>query len=175
MALTTTAIAATTGLLAMLALAPPGGSTSSQLNPRDWETYRNHEYRFELKQAPRLTLVPPGGTPSPAPKFRLWFQRAAIANQPIETMAPPPLAVDIYDNPSRLSVDAWLDKSGIADAGKFGREHVSLNLTEFLRLTGRFQLVPDVFYFIARGPYVYRFTPSGLIGELMLASVSFLP
>jgi hypothetical protein len=36
------------------------------------------------------------------------------------------------------------------------------------------QLAPNAFYYVAAGPYVYRFTPLGPSGDKILKSVTLL-
>jgi hypothetical protein len=53
------------------------------------------------------------------------------------------------------------------------RQAVQVGGLEGLRLTDQTLLAPNTFYYVARGPFVYRFTPLGGLSSQMLATVRF--
>ena len=139
-----------------------------------WPTYRNDQYGFELRYPPDYAIVQPRQRPQLAPLFRVWFKEAALASSPIADREPPQFAVDVYDNASQRPLDTWLVTSGAArDLARVAREAVQVGGVQGLRLTDQMMLAPNTFYYVARGPFVYRFTPLGRFSDQMLASVRF--
>lgn len=159
-----------------LCAAKQGASATSQLpaGHEGWRTYLLDEYRLELRHPPDFVVMPSGDRPAFVTRFRVWFQPSTIANSPVGGLSPPPLALDIFDNPRGEALDAWLGRPGAVPQARFGRQPVTVGGVAAIRVTGSLQLAPNVFYYVARGPYIYRFTPLGLVGEQILATVSFL-
>jgi hypothetical protein len=164
---------------AMLFLASNAGTcaatvATSTIDPTGWQAYRNDQYAVELRYPLDYAAVKPRNRLQPAPLFRVWFKEAGLVNSPIADREPPQLAVDVYDNASQQTLDAWLAGSGVTrNFARVTRQAVKVGGVEGLRLTDQTLLAPNTFYYVARGIFVYRFTPLGGLSDQMLATVRF--
>ena len=103
---------------AILLLASNAGTcaatgAASTVDLTGWRAYRNDQYSVELRYPPDYAAVTPRDQLQPAPLFRVWFKEASLVNSPIADREPPQFAVDVYDNASRQTLDAWLAGSGV--------------------------------------------------------------
>jgi hypothetical protein len=147
---------------------PPGADQSG------WLTYANAQYGFTLRYPPTLATVQLKSDFRPVPVIRLGFFERTMINSPILDREIPRLGIDVYDNASRASLDSWLEASGLlGTVVGLVRDQIELGGVPGIRLAARAQLFPNVFYFVARGPFVYRFTPVGADSDEMLATVRF--
>lgn len=153
--------------------AGPAPAVQPAQGVESWPVYRLDEYGVTLRHPPGVVTVPSGDRPALTARFRVWFQPSSIAESPLAAVAPPPLALDVFDNPAGESLDDWLGRSGAVPQVRFGRERAEVGGVPAVRVTGSLQLAPNVFYYVARGAFIYRFTPLGPLGDQMLASVSF--
>jgi hypothetical protein len=167
--------AARRALALALALLWPALAVGQTSPTEGWSTYQLAQYGVSLRHPADVVTVPPGGSLVLPPRFRVWLQSTAIANSPVAGAAPPLLALDVFDNPTGESLETWLGRPGAVPQARFGREPFEVGGLPAIRVTGSLQLAPSVFYYVARGAYIYRFTPLGLVGEQMLGTVSFLP
>jgi hypothetical protein len=104
----------------------------------------------------------------------VWFKETSLVNSPIADREPPQFAVDVYDNASQRTLDAWLAGSGVnRNFARATQQAVQVGGVHGLRLTDQTLLAPNTFAFVARGPFVYRFTPLGGLSAQMLATVRF--
>lgn len=157
----------------------PGTSPSAppQVPPADtsaWIEYRNDLYGFALRYPPNYVTVQPHGELRPPPTFRVWFKEAHLANSPIANIEPPPFAVDVYENALRESLDGWLESSAaIRRLARMTREAAEVGGEQAVRVTSQVLVAPNVYYYVARGSLVYRFTPLGTLADQMLMAVRF--
>jgi hypothetical protein len=139
-----------------------------------WRAYRNDQYSLELLYPPDYAVVMPRNQLQPAPLFRVWFKEASLVNSPVADREPPQFAVDVYDNASQRTLDAWLAGSGVTrNFARATKQTVQVGGVQGLRLTDQTLLAPNTFAYVARGPFVYRFTPLGGLSDQMLATVRF--
>lgn len=148
---------------------------TSTVDLSGWRAYRNDQYSVELRYPPDYAVVKPRDQLlQPAPLFRAWFKEASLVNSPIADREPPQFALDVYDNASQQTLDAWLAGSGVTrNFARATRQAVEVGGVQGLRLTDQTLLTPNTFYYVARGPFVYRFTPLGGLSDQMLAMVRF--
>lgn len=165
---------------AMLVLASNVGTcaatvATSTVDLTGWRAYRNDQYSVELHYPPDYAVVKPRDQLlRPLPLLRVWFKEASLVNSPIADREPPQFAVDVYDNASQQPLDTWLASSGVTrNFARVTRQAVQVGGLEGLRLTDQTLLAPNTFYYVARGPFVYRFTPLGGLSSQMLATVRF--
>lgn len=147
---------------------------ASTVDLTGWQAYRNDQYSVELRYPPDYAAVKPRNQLRPAPLFRVWFKEASLVNSPIADREPPRFAVDVYDNATRQTLDAWLAGSGVTrNFSRMTQQAVEVGGVQGLRVTDQTLLAPNTFYYVARGPFVYRFTPLGGLSGEMLATVQF--
>ena len=150
--------------------------TASATDVTAWQKYSNHRYSFELRYPPDYAMVYPRGQLEPRPLFRVWFKEASMVKSPIAEREPPQFAVDVYQNESQQTLDAWLASSGLLhNLTRPLQQTVDIGGMQGLRVTGMTMVAPNTFYYVARGPFVYRFTPLGRLSEEILATVRFMP
>jgi len=137
-----------------------------------WRVFRNEQYSFELRYPADYAIVQPHNQLQPSPVFRVWFTEASLVNSPTVDREPPQFAVDVYGNASQQPLDAWLTSSGVTrNFTRPTQEAVRVGGVKGIRLTDQTMLAPNSFYYVARGPFVYRFTPLGGLSHEMLATV----
>ena len=140
-----------------------------------WQVYRSEQYFFELRFPPDFVAIAPSNQLRPQPIFRVWFKQASMANSPIADREPPQLAIDVYDNPMRQTLDVWLAENGfIRNFARAARQSANVGGIDGLHLTDQALSAPNSYYFAARGLSVYRFTPLGALSDRMLATVRFI-
>jgi len=143
----------------------------------EWQVYRDDRYGIEFRYPPEYVVASEADQPPPRPLIHQVrvLERFQIGSA-IENRLPPRFAVDVYANPSGQPLDAWLETSGvIGNLERFSVDPISVGGREGAKLTNSLQLAPNVFYYVTVGPYVYRFTPLGLFGDQILASVTLSP
>jgi hypothetical protein len=139
-----------------------------------WLVYRNDRYFIELRYPPDYAIVQPRDQLRPPPLLRVWFKKASMVNSPIAEREPPALALDVYEKPLQEPLDAWLSGSGLLrNFTRLVKEPVELGGAEGVRVVEQTMAAPNTFYYVARGPYVYRFTPLGGPSDEMLATLRF--
>jgi hypothetical protein len=154
--------------------APSRPDASSVREGGDWHVYHAEQYSLAFRYPP--TYVPREDTPHPGQLLRISLLPPHAVGSPLEDLIPPAFAVDVYDNPVRRSIEQWLKERGIAqDKSRYSIEEVTIGGIPGLRVTSQLMLAPNIFYYVAREGYVYRFTPLGLHGEQILESVRFEP
>jgi hypothetical protein len=148
--------------------APAGPSQPPSSPPSTWLTYVNQQYGFTFSYPREYVVIQPAPDPRQTAVFRIWFQDASLANAPME---PPKFAADVYENAVGLTLDAWL--AAVANPSRYDRETVQVGGNQGVRVRDRANLIPGVFYYIARNGFVYRFTPIGQLADEMVATVTF--
>ncbi|MGH9380108.1 MAG: hypothetical protein ACRD2Z_05800 [Thermoanaerobaculia bacterium] len=145
--------------------APPTGSES-------WKSQRFDEYGLVVRVPSSYVQLTPVGEPIPAPAHRLAFGEPRDPGSPTAGLEPPAFAVDIYDNREGLSLDAWLDGTGVREeAGRWSLSPATVAGRDGRLLAGSAQMAPNAFYYVAAGSFVYRMTPLGPEGERILAEI----
>jgi hypothetical protein len=165
---------------AILLLASSGGTcaatVATSVDLTGWRAYRNDQYSVELRYPPDYVVIKPSDQLQLQlrPLFRVWFKEASLVNSTIADREPPQFAVDVYDNASQQTLDAWLAGSGATrNFARVTQQAVQVGGVQGLRLTDQTLLAPNTFAYVARGPFVYRFTPLGGLSDEMLATVRF--
>jgi hypothetical protein len=155
---------------------PAATAQAASGNVAMWLLYRNDEYGFALRYPTDYVVIRPRDRLRPAPLFRVGFQEASLAASPIADREPSQFAVDVYENPSQQPLDAWLATSGVTrNLERAAHENVRVGGVHGIRLVDQALLAPNTFYYVGRGPFVYRFTPLGRFSEQMLETVRFTP
>jgi hypothetical protein len=147
---------------------------ASAVDVTGWRVFRNEQYSFELRYPPDYAIIQPRNQLLPSPVFRVWFTAASLVNSPTVDREPPQFAVDVYDNASQQPLDAWLTSNEVTrNLTRPTEERVRVGGVNGVRLTDQTMLAPNSSYYVARGPFVYRFTPLGGLSGEMLATVRF--
>jgi hypothetical protein len=140
-----------------------------------WHKYSNDQYSFKLRYPPDYAVVYPRGQLEPPPLFRIWFKEASMVKSPIAEREPPQLAIDVYENASQQTLDAWLASSGVLrNLTRPHQQTVDIGGVPGFRVTDMTMLAPNTFYYVARGPFIYRFTPLGMLSDQIFATVRFI-
>jgi hypothetical protein len=149
-----------------------------QVNPpatASWQVYRNDQLGFEVGYPPSIMPFVATDPLVPPLLFHLSFQEVQLGSM-LAGLAPPQFAVDVYDNPGQASLNTWLLAFSAGGTPPLTtQEAIQIGGTPGVRLTLMTQLAPNVVYYVARGRYVYQFTPLGASTDQMLATVHFLP
>jgi hypothetical protein len=147
-------------------ISPSGPSQST------WLTYANQQYGLTLQYPATYTVTVVDKGLEPNATLRIAFQLASLVRP--TGMEPPQFAVDVFSNPSRSSVEAWLAANGATSAMKRPvQDAVQVGGVQGIRVVDQILLAPNTFYFVVRGAFVYRFTPLGAYSDEMLKSVQF--
>ncbi len=140
--------------------------------PTEWQTYTNQPYLFTVHYPNTYVLLDPA-TPADqlqaARVFQARFQDQQIASGPLAAMEPARFQIDVLDNSAGRDLAQWLDEHAVAGQ----RAEATIGGQAGLRVTLMTMQAPNLFYYVARGPYVYRLTPLGPLAEQMLASFGF--
>ena len=149
--------------------------TASATDITAWQKYSNDRYSFELRYPPDYAAVYPRGQLTPQPLFRVWFKETSMVKSPIAEREPPRFAVDVYQNESQQSLEAWLTSSRmLRNLTRPLQQTVDIGGVQALRVTSMTMVAPNTFYYIAQGHFIYRFTPLGRLSEEILATVRFI-
>ncbi|HEU4329325.1 MAG TPA: hypothetical protein VFS21_39670 [Roseiflexaceae bacterium] len=141
--------------------------------PTEWLIYTNQSYLFTVRYPNTYVLLEPANPADPlqaARVFQARFQDQQIASGPLAAMEPARFQIDVFDNSSGRDLAQWLDDHAITGQ----RADASVGGQAGLRVTLMTMQAPNLFYYVARGAYVYRLTPLGPLGEQMLASFGFV-
>lgn len=140
--------------------------------PTEWQTYSNPAYHFTISYPNTYVLLEPVSSADQLQAARLFqarFQDQRIATGPLAAVEPARFQIDVFDNSGTLDLARWLDEHAIAGQ----RAEASVGGQAGLQVTLMTMQAPHLFYYTARGPYVYRLTPLGPLAEQMLASFGF--
>ncbi|GAB4194245.1 MAG: hypothetical protein OHK0022_09980 [Roseiflexaceae bacterium] len=140
--------------------------------PTEWLTYTSQPYQFTITYPNTYILLDPANPPDQLQGVRLAqlrFQDERIASGPLAAVEPARFQIDIFDNSGGLSLERWLEDHAISGQ----RAEATIGGQSGLRVTLMTMQAPNLFYYVARGSYVYRLTPLGPLAEQMLASFSF--
>lgn len=166
----------TGGTAGAVAPAEPSRPDASVTEGGDWQIYRNQQYSLVFRYPPIYTLRVREDTSDPDRLFRISLLPAHAVGSPLEDRIPPAFAVDVYDNSVRRSIEELLKEKGFSpDKSRYSVSAITIGGFPGLRVTDRAQLAPNIFYYVAREGYVYRFTPLGLHSRQILESVQFEP
>jgi hypothetical protein len=135
-----------------------------------WLPYSNQQYGVALRYPPTYTIVQLTNPLQPAPIFRVGFQLASLTNP--AGPEPPLFEIDVYDNASQQALDAWL-ASNVVSRGTATNTAVQVGGQSGIEVAYQVLLAPDTFYYVARGSFVYQFTPLGTYSDTMLSTVQF--
>jgi hypothetical protein len=156
---------------------PPGNTAPTTPSPQapdvsQWLTYSNQQYGVSLRYPPSYKVVVPSNPLQPPPLFRVGFQLVSLTNP--AGPEPPQFAIDVYDNASGQSLDQWLSTSGVVVSyGTSSRDAVQIGGVNGVRIAYQTLMAPNTFNYVARGAFVYRFTPMGTYSDQMLDTVQF--
>jgi hypothetical protein len=146
-------------------------TTPSQPGPdlSTWLSYSNQQYGVALRYPPNYSVGQPTNQLQPAPIFRVGFQLGPFT--PASPL-PPLFAIDVYNNTSQQSLDAWL-ASNVVSLGTATRTMVQIGGQSGIEIAYQALLAPNTFYYVARGSFVYRFISVGTYSDTMLGTVQF--
>ena len=147
----------------------PTSAVQSTPDLSTWLTYTNPLYGVTLRYPSIYKVVVLQEQLQPAPIFRVGMQPASLTNP--SGMEPPMFAIDVYDNASHASLDAWL--ASRVSLGTATRDAIQVGGENGIRIAYQTLLAPNTFYYVARGSFVYRFTPLGTYSDDMLKTVRF--
>jgi hypothetical protein len=147
----------------------PTGPSQSSPDLSTWLTYANQQYGVTLKYPSTYKVMVLQDQLQPAPIFRVGLQLASITRP--SGMETPQFAIDVFDNAAHASLDAWL--ASHINLARTTRDAVQVGGENGIRIGYEILLAPNTFYYVARGSYVYRFTPLGLYSDDMLKTVQF--
>lgn len=150
----------------------PALSSQSASDLSTWSTYANRRFELTLRYPPDYAATEIDTPSLPARVLRLALQPVSLRNP--TGLEPPAFAVDVYDNVSRQSLSAWLTGSGlVAGMRRPTQDAVQVGGVPGVRVIDQILLAPNTFYFVARGQFIYRFTPLGPYSDQILDTVRF--
>jgi hypothetical protein len=155
--------------------APIGGGPGSPSQPSDistWLTYANPQYGVSVQYPRDYKVSALNDQIQPAALSRVGFQLASLTRP--TGMEPPEFAIDVFANTAGAALDSWLASSGAtAQFRRPAQDAITIGGVDGIRIIEQTLVAPNTFYYVARGPYVYRFTPLGRHSEEMLKTVRF--
>lgn len=153
--------------------AQPTTSDASATEDDDWQLYRNRQYSLTLRYPLIYTLRVSEDTSDPDCLLRIGLLSPDAVGSPLEDRIPPAFAAAVHDNSVRRSIEEWIEEKLTPAKSRYGISVVTIGGIPGLRVTYQTQLAPNIFYYVAREGYVYRFTPLGQYSEQILESVQF--
>jgi hypothetical protein len=148
----------------------PGGDEMNK--PVNWLTYLDTKFGFSISYPDAYILLPEAELPkdgAPGLVYRVRFLDGDLANSDTANLQPPDFSIALFENPSAISLNAWVD----ANAPKGSTEEIKLDDVSCLKVTMTTLMAPNQFYFCAWNKYIYQLTPLGEYADEMLKSFKF--
>lgn len=144
-------------------------STNPQIEPANWLTYTDPQYGYQINYPDTYSILNPIEKLTeinPSLLSQVRFLETELANSQVANLEPPKFTVEVYANPGRETLEAYLDvqaRDGI-------REPYQLGNLSGIRVYFNTLMAPNNFYYFENGDFIYRLIPLGEYSEAMLQS-----
>ncbi len=142
-----------------------------------WQTYTDTAYGFSIQYPKEYVILAEATLPTPTrpPAVqRVRFQDRQIAAGQFAELQPAMFSIDVFERRPAVALGDWLRSDDVLLAGASVTPVQIEGAQEALRVALRQQLAPNEFVYVSTARYVYRLTPLGQHGEVMLASFRLL-
>ena len=144
------------------------------LGDTGWRVYQDETYAFLIRYPPNYVIVQPKARTQPPPVAQVWFQDRGLSTSPTANLQPPQFAIEIYENPSRLNAEDWVNANSMLPPGaNFETSQADVGGLQGIRLSSSLMIAPNEFIYVTRNQFIYKITPLGSFSAQMLASFKF--
>lgn len=139
--------------------------------PTEWLTYANPSFGFSIEYPNTYVVIDTADNSTheaTSITHSFHFQDIMLAQSETANLQPPQFAIDIFEVPSDMSFEQWID-SNVTLSGST-RDAVEVGDYQGYVVSLPIQLAPNQFYYVAGDNYYYKLTSLGLYADRMLGS-----
>lgn len=145
-----------------------------------WLVYQNKTHDFSIKYPRDFVILRERADDAHAPRrpkllARVRFQDRKVLSYETAELEPPQLSVEVFENKDSLGLRDWLNEVDWAAPGDTVEPLRLEGAREAVRVTSPRLMAPNEFYIYRAGPRVFRLTPLGRRGAVMVSTFRLAP